>query len=78
MSVLVNAGNTATFAVGAVNRGERAAMFVFDEELGLLTERAKGLGFDLEALVASGFLILEQVDAAELTPAMRNITNIGR
>ena len=28
-------------------RGERAAMFVFDEELGLLFDRAKGLGIDL-------------------------------
>jgi circadian clock protein KaiC len=43
-------------------------MFVFDEELGLLIERAKGVGIDLEALMASGRLTLEQVDAAELTP----------
>lgn len=57
-----------TFVVGAVNRGERAALFVFDEELGLLTDRAKGLGIDLEAMKASGGLIIEQVDAAELSP----------
>ena len=43
-------------------------MFVFDEELGLLIERAKGLGIDLQAMVDSGNLVLEQVDAAELTP----------
>jgi circadian clock protein KaiC len=43
-------------------------MFVFDEELGLLFERAKGLGFDLQAMVDSGKLVVEQVDAAELTP----------
>jgi circadian clock protein KaiC len=43
-------------------------MFIFDEELGLLTERAKALGIDLEAMVASDHLVLEQVDAAELTP----------
>jgi circadian clock protein KaiC len=52
----------------AVERGERAAMFVFDEELQLLINRAKGLGIDLQALVDAGRLVLEQVDAAELTP----------
>lgn len=57
-----------TFIVGAVNRGERAAMFVFDEELGLLFERAKGLGIDLQAMVDADQLVIEQVDAAELTP----------
>lgn len=57
-----------TFVVGAVKRGERAAMFVFDEELGLLFERAKGLGIDLQQMVDSEKLVVEQVDAAELTP----------
>jgi circadian clock protein KaiC len=57
-----------TFIVGAVKRGERAAMFVFDEELGLLFDRAVGLGIDLRALVAGGQLTVEQVDAAELSP----------
>jgi len=57
-----------TFVVAAINRGESAAMFVFDEELGLLFERAKGLGIDLEAMTATGRLAVEQVDAAQLTP----------
>jgi len=59
---------TLTFAVQAIARGERAAMFIFDEELGLLFERAKGLGMDLAALQDSGQLIVEQIDAAELAP----------
>lgn len=59
---------TLTFILGAVKRGERAAMFVFDEELGLLLDRAIGLGIDLRALVDSGQLCIEQVDAAELSP----------
>ena len=59
---------TMTFAVQAIERGESAAMFIFDEELGLLFERAKGLGIDLAALQESGGLIIEQVDAAELAP----------
>jgi circadian clock protein KaiC len=56
------------FAVSAVERGEKAALFIFDEELGLLVDRAKLLGMDLEGLCASGNLFIEQVDAAELSP----------
>ena len=57
-----------TFVMAAIARGESAAMFVFDEELGLLFERAKGVGIELSAAVDSGRLVIEQVDAAELTP----------
>jgi circadian clock protein KaiC len=57
-----------TFVQGAINRGEKAALFVFDEELGLLFDRAQGLGIDLQAMVEAGNLAVEQVDAAELTP----------
>lgn len=57
-----------TFAVSAIRRGERSAMFVFDEEVGLLSERTRAFGIDIEALQASGGLIVEQVDAAELSP----------
>jgi circadian clock protein KaiC len=57
-----------SFLNAAIARGEKAAMFVFDEELGLLFDRARGLGIDLEAMAQRGELILEQVDAAELTP----------
>jgi circadian clock protein KaiC len=56
------------FVVAAVARGEKAALFVFDEELGLLFSRMKGLGIDLEAMRRSGQLFVEQVDAAELSP----------
>ena len=57
-----------TFVDAALRRGEKAAMFVFDEELGLLFERAKGLGIDLQKMVDGGSLSIEQIDAAELTP----------
>lgn len=56
------------FIAAAVARGERAALFVFDEELGLLFARAKSLGLDLTAMQASGNLFVEQMDAAELSP----------
>lgn len=57
-----------TFVVGAIRRGEKAAMFVFDEEKGLLIKRAHGLGIDLQAMIDADQLVLQQVDAAELTP----------
>lgn len=57
-----------TFAVAAITRGERAAMFVFDEELSLLVHRAKDLGFDLQPMIDAGQLVLEQIDAAEMSP----------
>jgi circadian clock protein KaiC len=57
-----------TFVTAAIKRGEKAALFVFDEELGLLFSRMKGLNIDLEAMQRSGSLFIEQVDAAELSP----------
>jgi circadian clock protein KaiC len=57
-----------TMAVAAVKRGERAALFIFDEELGLLFGRSKGMGIDLEALRDNGHLFIEQMDAAEVSP----------
>jgi circadian clock protein KaiC len=57
-----------SFAAAALARGEKAAIFAFDEELGLLFERMKGLGYDLEKARESGALTIEQVDAAELSP----------
>ncbi|GJE41188.1 ATPase domain-containing protein [Methylobacterium soli] len=56
------------YVLAACARNERAAMFVFDEELGLLFERTRQLGLDLEGLRESGLLLIEQVDAAELSP----------
>jgi len=64
------------FAVSAAGRGEKSALFIFDEELGLLFERAKGLGIDLAALQASGLMIIHQVDAAELSPG--EFTSVAR
>jgi circadian clock protein KaiC len=56
------------FIAAAIRRGEKAALFVFDEELGLLFDRTKALGIDIEGMCASGALFCEQVDAAELSP----------
>ena len=52
----------------AVERGEGAALFVIDGELGLLFARSKQLGIDIEAMQNAGKLRVEQMDAAELSP----------
>jgi circadian clock protein KaiC len=57
-----------TYIMAAIKSGEKAALFVFDEELGLLFSRMRGLGIDLEAMCDDGHLFIEQVDAAELSP----------
>jgi circadian clock protein KaiC len=57
-----------TFVMAALARGEKAALFVFDEELGLLFDRMKVLNIDLERARESGELMVEQIDAAELSP----------
>ncbi len=56
------------FIEAAVKRGEKAAMFVFDEEVGMLIARAKQLGIDLQAMCDTNQLFIEQMDAAELSP----------
>ncbi|HTR87210.1 MAG TPA: ATPase domain-containing protein [Reyranella sp.] len=56
------------FVDEAIKAGGKAAMFIFDEEIGLLFDRARPLGFDLEALRNSGKLTITQLDAAELSP----------
>jgi circadian clock protein KaiC len=56
------------YLAAAVKRGQRAAMFIFDEELGLLLARAKGVGIDLQKMMDSNRLTIEQLDAAELSP----------
>jgi circadian clock protein KaiC len=56
------------FLFGAMARGEKAAFFVFDEELGILFDRTRAMGYDLEAMRDAGLLHIEQVDAAELSP----------
>ena len=56
------------FAVAAIRRGEKAALFAFDEELGLLFDRTRSMGLDIEALRDAGSFFVEQLDAAELSP----------
>jgi circadian clock protein KaiC len=56
------------FAVAAARRGERAALFLFDESPATLQKRMAGLGYDLEPHIASGLLTVHRIDPAELSP----------
>ncbi|WP_077034943.1 ATPase domain-containing protein [Pelomonas sp. KK5] len=51
----------------ALQRGEKAAYFLFDEGLGTLMPRAKALGYELETHTESGRLLLNALDPAEVS-----------
>jgi circadian clock protein KaiC len=59
---------SAQFVVAAAKRGERAALFEFDESLQTLVTRCGALGLGIAAHVESGAVTLQQIDPAELTP----------
>lgn len=56
------------FARAAAQRGERAALFAFDERLETLFERTTGLGMDITPYVASGHIAIYPIDTAEVSP----------
>ena len=58
----------AQFATAAASRGQRAALFVFDESPTTLLSRCEQLGIDLQAQLDAGRATIQQVDPAELTP----------
>jgi circadian clock protein KaiC len=56
------------YALAAVRRGERAALFGFEESTRTLLQRSAALGMDLSSFIESGHLSLQQIDPAELSP----------
>jgi circadian clock protein KaiC len=56
------------YAIGAANRGEKAAMFIFEESLSSLFNRSTSLGMPLREHVESGNILVRQVDPAQLQP----------
>jgi len=73
-TLLVGASGTgkssiaALFAARAAERGESAALFIFDESANTLFSRMAGLGVDLQKHVNAGLVTVTQVDPAELSP----------
>ncbi|HYV97339.1 MAG TPA: ATPase domain-containing protein [Gemmatimonadaceae bacterium] len=58
----------AQFAAAAALRGEKAALFLFDERVDTLLSRCEGLSIPLKQALADGLVMLRQVDPAELSP----------
>jgi circadian clock protein KaiC len=58
----------AQFVAAALERGEPAAIFVFDESVATLLARTQSLGIELRPHLDSGQLVLRPIDPAELTP----------
>ena len=56
------------FAVAAAQRGDTAAIFMFDESVNTLRSRCIGLGMDVDKPIEQGKIMLRQVDPAELSP----------
>jgi circadian clock protein KaiC len=57
-----------TYAHFTATRGERVALFTFDENLELYLAKATSFGIDLRPFIREGVLRAQQVDPAELSP----------
>lgn len=57
-----------SIVMAATERGERAAMFLFEETIASLVKRSSGIGFDVQRQVNEGRIHIEPVDPAELSP----------
>lgn len=55
-------------ALSALERGEHAAFYLFDEGLSTLFIRSTALGMDVRPYIASGQLAIHHIDPAELAP----------
>ena len=55
------------FAAATAARGQRVAMFVFDENISTLRSRSRKLGLKIEDHLQSGMITVQQVDPAELS-----------
>ena len=59
---------TSRCLLAALERGEQAAYYLFDEGLGTFFARSIQLGLDLQPYVANGQLTVSHIDPAELSP----------
>jgi circadian clock protein KaiC len=55
-------------ALAALRRGEKAAMYLFDERVPTLLERSMGLGMELRPYLENRQLLARHVDPLELSP----------
>ena len=55
------------FATAAAAAGERVTFFIFEEHRTIFLKRAASLGFDIEPLIESRHIVVEQIDPAEMS-----------
>jgi len=55
------------FATAAAARGERACLFIFDENIGTFRSRSRKLGIPVDTALGDGSMTIQQVDPAELS-----------
>lgn len=58
----------AQFAHAALNRGDKVAMFIFEESTNILLKRTRAVGIDLQPAITCGKATVYQVDPAEMAP----------
>ncbi|RAU39582.1 ATPase domain-containing protein [Pseudomonas sp. RIT411] len=56
------------YVTAACARGERCAVYEFDERIGTLLKRAESMGMPLHRYIDEGLLVVHQIDPAELSP----------
>lgn len=56
------------YTIAAAQRGEQAAMFIFDESRATMFGRAEAIRLDLVKHVQSGNITVQQIDPAEIPP----------
>lgn len=56
------------YALAAAQRGDNAAMFLFDESRATMLARSSSIGMDLEPHLDGGTLVIQQIDPAEVPP----------
>jgi circadian clock protein KaiC len=58
----------AQFVTAALGRGQKAAMFLFEESINLLLNRTRAINIDLVTPLNDGRLCIQQIDPAEMSP----------
>ena len=56
------------FALAAAQRGDKAALFIFDESRSTLLSRCASMDMDLRPYLEDGRITIRQIDPAELSP----------
>ena len=57
-----------TYTMAAAARGERSALFAFDEGRGTILARSRALGLQLGPAMNEGLVLFQQIDPAEMSP----------